>query len=100
MSFDLIKSEGLARAGILHTAHGDVKTPVFMPVATQGSVKSVSPDDLYEIGAQIILGNTYHLYLRPGVDLIQNFEGIHKFINWKKPVLTDSGDFKDLVYSI
>ena len=59
MSFDLIKSEGLARAGILHTAHGDVKTPVFMPVATQGSVKSVSPDDLYEIGAQIILGNTY-----------------------------------------
>ena len=94
MSFDLIKSEGLARAGILHTAHGDVKTPVFMPVATQGSVKSVSPDDLYEIGAQIILGNTYHLYLRPGVDLIQNFEGIHKFINWKKPVLTDSGGFQ------
>ena len=94
MSFDLIKSEGLARAGILHTAHGDVKTPVFMPVATQGSVKSVSPDDLYEIGAQIILGNTYHLYLRPGVDLIKNFEGIHKFINWKKPILTDSGGFQ------
>ena len=71
MSFDLIKSEGLARAGILHTGHGEVKTPVFMPVATQGSVKAVSPDDLYEIGSQIILGNTYHLYLRPGVDLIQ-----------------------------
>ena len=94
MSFDLIKSEGLARDGILHSDHGDVKTPVFMPVATQGSVKAVSPDDLYEIGAQIILGNTYHLYLRPGVDLIQNFEGIHKFINWKKPVLTDSGGFQ------
>ena len=94
MSFDLIKSEGLARAGILHTGHGEVKTPVFMPVATQGSVKSVSPDDLYEIGSQIILGNTYHLYLRPGVDLIQNFGGIHKYINWKKPILTDSGGFQ------
>jgi len=94
MSFDLIKSEGLARAGILHTGHGDVNTPVFMSVATQGSVKSVSPDDLYEIGSQIILGNTYHLYLRPGIDLIQNFGGIHKYINWKKPILTDSGGFQ------
>ena len=94
MSFDLIKSEGLARVGILHTGHGDINTPVFMPVATQGSVKSVSPDDLYEIGSQIILGNTYHLYLRPGVDLIQDFGGIHKYINWKKPILTDSGGFQ------
>ncbi|MEK7644109.1 MAG: tRNA guanosine(34) transglycosylase Tgt [Patescibacteria group bacterium] len=83
-----------ARTGIIHTDHGDIETPIFMPVGTQGTVKSVDNDDLREIGAQIILGNTYHLHLRPGEDLIDSFGGLHRFMNWDKPILTDSGGFQ------
>lgn len=83
-----------ARAGILHTPHGDFLTPIFMPVGTQASVKSVSPEELEELGAGIILGNTYHLFLRPGADLIQKAGGLHKFMNWRRGILTDSGGFQ------
>jgi queuine tRNA-ribosyltransferase len=84
----------MARAGILHTTRGDVTTPVFMPVGTCGSVKTVSPHELKELGAQIILCNTYHLYLRPGHDLIAEMGGLHSFMNWHRPILTDSGGFQ------
>jgi queuine tRNA-ribosyltransferase len=83
-----------ARKGILHTKHGSIKTPVFMPVGTQGTVKGLTVDMLDEIGAEVILGNTYHLSLRPGEDLIDSFDGLHNFMNWKKPILTDSGGFQ------
>lgn len=92
--FKLEKQEGQARAGLLQTAHGLIKTPVFMPVGTQASVKSLSPEDLKEAGAQIILGNTYHLYLRPGDELIRDLGGLHEFMNWPYPILTDSGGFQ------
>jgi len=87
-----------ARTGILNTEHGSIQTPVFMPVGTQGTVKNCSPDELIEVGSQIILGNTYHLYLRPGHKVIEKAGGLHKFINWRKPMLTDSGGFQ--VYSL
>jgi len=83
-----------ARAGEIHTAHGSIKTPVFMPVGTAGSVKSLSPDDLVDTGSQIILGNTYHLLLRPGMDIIQSAGGLHKFMSWSGPILTDSGGYQ------
>ena len=83
-----------ARRGVLHTRRGDIQTPVFMPVGTRGSVKAVSPRELDELGAQIILGNTYHLFLRPGLDIIRAAGGLHKFISYDKPVLTDSGGFQ------
>ncbi|MFH0724773.1 MAG: tRNA guanosine(34) transglycosylase Tgt [Pseudomonadota bacterium] len=83
-----------ARAGIIKTAHGNILTPVFMPVGTLGSVKSLSPEELTAAGAQIILGNTYHLYLRPGCDVIERFSGLHRFMNWNGPILTDSGGFQ------
>ncbi|MDD2317441.1 MAG: tRNA guanosine(34) transglycosylase Tgt [Desulfobacterales bacterium] len=83
-----------ARAGVMHTRHGSVETPVFMPVGTLGSVKSLSPEELCEAGAQIILGNTYHLYLRPGCEVIERFSGLHRFMHWEKPILTDSGGFQ------
>lgn len=84
-----------ARRGILHTPHGDIQTPVFMPVGTQATVKSVTPEELKEeIEAQIILANTYHLYLRPGQDLVKEAGGLHKFMNWDRPILTDSGGFQ------
>jgi queuine tRNA-ribosyltransferase len=83
-----------ARAGLLHTHHGIIETPVFMPVGTLATVKSLSPEELLELGAQIILGNTYHLYLRPGCEVINLFSGLHKFINWNRPILTDSGGFQ------
>jgi queuine tRNA-ribosyltransferase len=83
-----------ARAGTLHTAHGDVPTPIFMPVGTQATVKTVSPDELRQVGAHIVLGNTYHLYLRPGADLISEFGGLHRFMHWDRPILTDSGGFQ------
>ncbi len=83
-----------ARAGLIHTDHGTVETPVFMPVGTQGTVKSLSPDELGDIGARIILSNTYHLHLRPGEDLIREAGGIHRFMSWKGPVLTDSGGYQ------
>ena len=87
-------SETRARAGVIRTVHGPVKTPVFMPVGTLATVKSVSPEELRECGAQIILGNTYHLYLRPGCEVIDQFSGLHKFMNWTGPILTDSGGFQ------
>ncbi|NLM51952.1 MAG: tRNA guanosine(34) transglycosylase Tgt [Firmicutes bacterium] len=83
-----------ARAGILHTPHGDIPTPVFMPVGTQATVKTMSPEELKEIGARIILSNTYHLYLRPGHDLIAEAGGLHAFMNWEGAILTDSGGFQ------
>ena len=83
-----------ARRGSLVLPHGTVETPIFMPVGTQGSVKTLHPDDLDALGAQIILGNTYHLWLRPGHELIKEFGGLHEFASWKKPILTDSGGFQ------
>ncbi|MBU0546089.1 tRNA-guanine transglycosylase, partial [Patescibacteria group bacterium] len=83
-----------ARCGVMHTDHGDIETPVFMPVGTQASVKTLDSNDLDTIGAQIILGNNYHLHLRPGEDLIAEMGGLHKFMNWNKPILTDSGGFQ------
>ena len=83
-----------ARRGIVHTPHGDIQTPVFMPVGTQATVKSMTPEELKEIGAQIILSNTYHLYLRPGHELVKEAGGLHKFMNWDKPILTDCGGFQ------
>ena len=95
-SFELIKTdpETGARAGIFHTPHGDIETPVYMPVGTQATVKGVFPRDLSEAGSQIILSNTYHLYMRPGDELIARAGGLHKFMNWQKPILTDSGGFQ------
>jgi queuine tRNA-ribosyltransferase len=93
--FTLQAQDGEARAGVIETAHGKVETPIFMPVGTRASVKTMSSEDLEEIGAQIILGNTYHLYLRPGHELIEKVGGsLHGFMNWKKPILTDSGGFQ------
>ncbi len=92
--FDLLKEDDSARRGRLQLKHGVVETPVFMPVGTVGSVKSLTPADLEEIGASIILGNTYHLYLRPGMEVMAHFKGLHNFIQWKKPILTDSGGFQ------
>jgi queuine tRNA-ribosyltransferase len=83
-----------ARAGAFQTMHGSVETPVFMPVGTLGTVKSLTPEELVECSAQIILGNTYHLYLRPGLSVIDLFSGLHRFMNWEKPILTDSGGFQ------
>ena len=94
--FELLKTskKTKARAGILHTAHGPVETPVFMPVGTQGTVKTLTPHMVEEMGASIILGNTYHLSLRPGAELIKKAGGLHEFSQWKKPILTDSGGFQ------
>ncbi len=92
--FTVQAQDGAARAGELQTAHGLVRTPIFMPVGTQGSVKSLSPDDLLAIDAQIILGNTYHLYLRPGDEMLARRGGLHEFMGWSKPILTDSGGFQ------
>ncbi len=96
MGFELLQtdSETKARLGRLHTAHGEVETPIFMPVGTQGTVKTLHPEDLDNLGAQIILGNTYHLNLRPGPEVIEHFGGLHTFANWHKPILTDSGGFQ------
>jgi queuine tRNA-ribosyltransferase len=92
--FRIERIDGRARAGELSTAHGQVATPVFMPVGTQGSVKSLSPEDLKNIEASIILGNTYHLYLRPGDDLLAEMGGLGRFMGWDRPILTDSGGFQ------
>ncbi len=99
-SFQLIKKDLLtsARLGKMMTSHGVVETPAFMPVGTQGTVKSLRPEDIQSCGAQIILGNTYHLYLRPGHETIQKLGGLHAFMNWHGPILTDSGGFQ--VYSL
>ncbi|WP_211460758.1 tRNA guanosine(34) transglycosylase Tgt [Collimonas silvisoli] len=94
LEFTLLKTEGKARRGRLKLNHGVVETPIFMPVGTYGSVKAMSPLELVEIEAQIILGNTFHLWLRPGMDVIEKFGGLHKFMGWDKPILTDSGGFQ------
>lgn len=95
-SFELQKTdpETGARAGVFHTPHGDIETPVYMPVGTQATVKGMFPRDLKEAGSQIILANTYHLYMRPGDELIKKAGGLHKFMNWDRPILTDSGGFQ------
>lgn len=92
--FTLHSTDGRARRASLELAHGKVETPIFMPVGTVATVKAMSNEDLERLGAQIILGNTYHLYLRPGMDVIKHFKGLHNFINWDKPILTDSGGFQ------
>src|SRR6266540_3743425 len=93
-SFRVTHTDGAARRGVMSTAHGDVETPAFMPVGTQGAVKGVTHRDLESLGADILLSNTYHLYLRPGDDLIARRGGLHKFIGWTKPILTDSGGYQ------
>ncbi|HLF14019.1 MAG TPA: tRNA guanosine(34) transglycosylase Tgt [Bacteroidota bacterium] len=98
MDFKVDKTCSGARAGVIQTDHGRVSTPVFMPVGTQGAVKAVTPRDLNDIGVEIILGNTYHLYLRPGTDILARAGGLHRFSGWEKPILTDSGGFQ--VYSL
>src|SRR5438046_10650259 len=90
LEFQLLKSEGLARRGRMTLTHGVVETPVFMPVGTYGTVKGVMPSSLEAMGAQIILGNTFHLWLRPGLDVLQQFGGLHRFENWLRPIPTDS----------
>lgn len=94
MNFDLITTDGAARRGRLTLAHGQVDTPAFMPVGTYGTVKAMTPEALAATGAQICLGNTFHLWLRPGMEVIKQFGGLHKFMNWDKPILTDSGGFQ------
>jgi queuine tRNA-ribosyltransferase len=94
LTFELLATDGHARRGRLTLNHGVVETPIFMPVGTYGTVKGVLPRSLDEMGAQIILGNTFHLWLRPGVDVINSFGGLHRFENWTKPILTDSGGFQ------
>ncbi len=89
-----IDSHSNARRGRLTTAHGEIDTPTFMPVGTQGSVKGVSPRELHELNAQIVLGNTYHLFVRPGLDVLKHFGGLHNFMNWDGPILTDSGGYQ------
>ena len=95
-SFDLLAEDAhtAARAGVIHTPHGDIPTPVFAPVGTQATVKTMTPRDLHEVGARLILGNAYHLYLRPGADLIARMGGLHRFMGWDGPILTDSGGFQ------
>ncbi|MEK7864597.1 MAG: tRNA guanosine(34) transglycosylase Tgt, partial [Nitrospirota bacterium] len=94
MKFQLLSRDGNARLGIISTRRGEINTPAFMPVGTQATVKAMSPEELKEIGAEIILCNTYHLYLRPGHKTIASLGGLHKFMNWDKPILTDSGGFQ------
>lgn len=96
VTFDLVKKDAKthARRGVVHTPHGDIQTPIFMPVGTQATVKAMTPRELTEIGSQIILSNTYHLHIRPGEDLIREAGGLHRFMSWDKPILTDSGGFQ------
>jgi queuine tRNA-ribosyltransferase len=94
MHFDLLATDGAARRGRLTFDRGTVETPAFMPVGTYGSVKAMTPRDLLDVGAEIILGNTFHLFLRPGLDIVGEFGGLHRFIGWNKPILTDSGGFQ------
>jgi queuine tRNA-ribosyltransferase len=93
-SFELIAQNDRARLGKITTSKGVIDTPAFMPVGTQGTVKGIFPEDIEKSGTQIILGNTYHLLLRPGIEILNNFGGLHNFMNWKKPILTDSGGYQ------
>src|SRR5580700_916331 len=94
MRFDLLAKDGAARRGRLSFARGTVETPAFMPVGTYGTVKAMTPEDLEAIGAEIVLGNTFHLFLRPGLEVIQAHQGLHRFMHWRRPILTDSGGFQ------
>src|SRR5215216_3546807 len=94
MRFELHRTDGLARRGTLTLAHGTVETPAFMPVGTYGAVKTMSPAELREINAHIVLGNTFHLWLRPGLEVIEAHGGLHRFMGWERPILTDSGGFQ------
>ncbi|WP_300622231.1 tRNA guanosine(34) transglycosylase Tgt [Dokdonella sp.] len=94
MQFDLLATDGHARRGRLTFPRGTIETPAFMPVGTYGSVKAMTPQNLRDIGAEIILGNTFHLFLRPGLDVVGEFGGLHRFIGWERPILTDSGGFQ------
>jgi queuine tRNA-ribosyltransferase len=94
MRFELLAGDGAARRGRLTFARGTVETPAFMPVGTYGTVKAMTPEDLESIGAEIVLGNTFHLYLRPGLDVIEAHQGLHRFMHWRRPILTDSGGFQ------
>ncbi|HJX76042.1 MAG TPA: tRNA guanosine(34) transglycosylase Tgt, partial [Gaiella sp.] len=93
-SFLVEATDGAARAGILHTAHGSIRTPAFMPVGTKGTVKTLHPAEVRELGAEVVLGNTYHLHFRPGEDVIADLGGLHAFTGWDGPILTDSGGFQ------
>jgi len=93
-SFNLLKTKGKMRAGVMKTQRGEIKTPIFMPVGTLATVKALDTKDIENLGAQIILANTYHLYLRPGMEKLQKIGGAHKFMCWDKPMLTDSGGFQ------
>src|SRR6059036_3993667 len=93
-AYTLHAADGAARAGVLHTAHGDVPTPAFMPVGTKATVKSLHPDEVRAQGATIVLGNTYHLHFRTGADVIAELGGLHRFSGWDGPILTDSGGFQ------
>src|SRR5918912_235700 len=92
--FRVHATDGAARAGVLHTAHGDMPTPAFMPVGTKATVKTLDPDEVRALGAHILLGNTYHLHFRPGEDVIAELGGLHRFMGWDGPILTDSGGFQ------
>jgi len=94
MRFELLARDGAARRGRLEFARGSVETPAFMPVGTYGTVKAMTPEDLVSIGAEIVLGNTFHLYLRPGLEVIEAHGGLHRFMHWQRPILTDSGGFQ------
>ena len=94
MRFELLAQDGAARRGRLEFARGSVQTPAFMPVGTYGTVKAMTPEDLEQVGAEIILGNTFHLYLRPGLEVIEAHRGLHDFMHWQRPILTDSGGFQ------
>lgn len=94
MQFSLSKQDGLARRGVVTLPHGQVQTPAFMPVGTYGTVKAMSPAELKTIDAHIVLGNTFHLWLRPGLDIIAAHDGLHRFMGWDQPILTDSGGFQ------
>ncbi len=94
LQFDIHATDGAARRGRLGFARGTVETPAFMPVGTYGSVKAMTPRDIVDVGAEIILGNTFHLFLRPGLEIVEKFGGLHRFIGWDKPILTDSGGFQ------
>lgn len=94
--FEILKKDkkGRARRGRIHTARGTIETPAFMPVGTQGTVKSILPEELVDMGAEIVLANTFHLYLRPGDEVIRELGGLHTFMHWERPILTDSGGFQ------
>jgi len=94
MRFELLGEDGAARRGRLEFARGAVETPAFMPVGTYGTVKAMTPEELEAIGAEIVLGNTFHLYLRPGIAVIAAHGGLHRFMHWRRPILTDSGGFQ------